>query len=92
MYNQDIIEKAKSDYQELKEMVKNHKGSFNELCEKLNGFNIQQRLFFDFNYGLVQGTIYYDFQTNKINVCQEVDIWDEDEVVEKDYDMEEREV
>lgn len=88
MNNQDIIKKAKEDFKLLKEIINNHKGTFNELCEKLDGFNIQQKLFFDVNFGTIKGMVYYDFQTDKIGLCEEVDIWDESEIINKNYIME----
>lgn len=82
---------AKADYEKLKEIVENHTGSFDELREKLDGFNIQHKLYFDVNFGSIKGLVYYDFQTNKIGLCEEVDIFDEQscEIVSKNYIMEE---
>lgn len=87
----ELLIQAKEDYKELKEIVKKHTGSFDELKEKLDGFNFQHKLFFDVNWGSIKGMVYYDFQTNKIGLCEEVDIFDEQscEIVSKNYIMEE---
>ena len=91
MRMKDLLIKAKEDYKNLKEVVESHKGGLDDLYLKLDGFNIQKKLFFDVNFGTIKAMIYYDFQTEKIGLCEEVDIYDEDscEVVSKNYVMEE---
>ena len=85
----DLELQAREDYLALKNIVENHKGSIADLCIKLDGFNIQKKLFFDVNFGTIKGMVYYDFQTEKIGLCEEIDVWDESEIVIKNYVIEE---
>lgn len=91
MFMKELLMQAKEDYKNLKKVVENHTGTLEELKEKLEGFNLQQKLFFDVNFGIIKAMVYYDFQTNKIGLCEEVDICDKDscEIVSKNYIMEE---
>lgn len=74
MKNKDMISKAKEDYEKLKLFLELYAGTFNDLCDELNGFNISEK-YFDLNFNSITTTIYND--NNKYILCEYIDIWDD---------------
>lgn len=73
-------EKAKEsikNYNELSNIVYNYKGSVEELCDKLGGYNVQNDYeSFDINFKTITATIY---NNNTFSVYEYIDIWDDEE-------------
>ena len=73
-----IYKQAWMDYLKLVELVKGFKGSLEELCKQLNGYNLDnddER--FDLNYGSISATIYA--VECRLFVYECIDIWDDEE-------------
>lgn len=83
----ELQAQAKEDFKSLKEIIENHKGDFAELCEKLNGYDINKKLFFTTQFGTINALVYYDFDKRKMDVCDDVEVWDEEnaEIVDKHF-------
>lgn len=52
-----LYSKACDDLYNLRSLVRNYEGTFDELCEQLNGFNKEAGQYFDVNYGALTMTI-----------------------------------
>lgn len=74
----ELYLQATEDFKNLKSIVENHKGTFGELCTKLEGFDIAKKLYFTVKFNSINALVYYDFSTNKIEVCDDVKVWDEE--------------
>ena len=73
----NIYKKAYSDYIELVDGVREFKGSLEELCDKLGGFNLSMEFErFDLNYKTITATIYYC--NEELFVYRYIDIWDDE--------------
>jgi hypothetical protein len=70
------LEKAVEEYKELRKKITNYTGSFEELCEELNGFNEDEEMF-DINYKSITTTIYN--KNGKIKISEYIDIWNDEE-------------
>lgn len=71
-----IYRQAWEDYLKLVDLVKGYKGSLDQLCKQLNGYNfdsVDER--FDCNYGSITATVY----TVGIEffIYEHLDIWDD---------------
>lgn len=72
----NIYKQAWADYLKLVELVKDFDGKLDQLCEHLNGFNLdhfEER--FDCNFGTLTATIYS--VENELFVFHLIDIWDD---------------
>lgn len=85
----ELLLQAKDDFKNLRNTVRNHKGSMKELMGILRGYYPRNGVFFSVQYGCIDAVIYT--YNNKFYVCEEVDIWDSQncEIVSKGYIMEE---
>lgn len=71
---EEDIKKGLNDYNELKEKVKNYKGTFEELCKELGGFNVCEE-YFDLDYKSITATIKHE--NGKIFLSPwGIEIWD----------------
>lgn len=53
----ELYAHAYSDFFNLKNYLENYEGTFDTLCEQLNGFNKEDGNFFDVNYGVLTVTV-----------------------------------
>lgn len=65
------VQQGIDDYNELKELVSNYKGTFDELYNELNGYN-KKTDSFDLNYKLITTTIYHT--DNVFNLSEKLDV------------------
>lgn len=78
MQKEELIFKAKEDLKELKKIVSSHNGTLEELHSKLNGFGLNRTAFFDVMFNNITATIYFNYETKKVDVCEDVKVWDEE--------------
>ena len=78
MQKKDLVIKAKEDLKELKRIVSSHNGTLEELYSKLSGFGLQKTAFFEVGYNNITATVYFNYDTKKISVCEDVKVWDEE--------------
>ena len=72
--NIEIIEKAIKSYEKLQEIVNSHNGTLEELCDKLNGHNLEDELF-DVNFEWICATILN--KNNKLILSYSIEIWND---------------
>ena len=71
-----IKEMAKTDYLNLVGIVRNSECTFEDLCNRLSGFNFQADYeSFDTNFGCLTATIYEENESRF--VYEYIDIWDD---------------
>jgi hypothetical protein len=75
MTRKDALMQALNDYEELNQIVANHKGTFEELCTQLMGYNLEERLF-DCDYNSITTTVILN-DNNHFELCLTLDIWDD---------------
>lgn len=78
MKKEDLIFKAKEDLKALKKIVLGHNGTLEELYSKLNGFGLNKTAFFDVAFNNITATIYFNYETKKVDVCEDIKVWDEE--------------
>lgn len=72
----ELYAQAWNDLLSLRKLVQNYEGTFDELCEQLNGFNKEDGSFFDVNYGAL--TITIDCTANGYALDERsIDIWND---------------
>lgn len=74
----ELLTQAKEDFDSLQKLVEEHKGSLDELYNKLNGFGLTRVLMFEVVYGNINAVVSYDCGTGKISVTPNIAIWDKD--------------
>lgn len=75
MNNKELYEKALKSYKKLNEIVKNHKGTLEELCDELGGHNFEDDLF-DVNYAWICATV---CKTDKgLSLCNSIELWNDE--------------
>ena len=71
-----MLKQALEEYNELKEIIKNHKGSFSDLCKKLNGYDFVANAFFEGNYKSINFYVNYDLTKKEIVLNDDIRIFD----------------
>lgn len=69
----DAVIEAQDNYQKLQDIV-NSCSTIDELATLLKGYNLKAGLYFDVNFKNIKALVYYDYQSNKISLCDEIDI------------------
>lgn len=70
------LKQGLADYNELTQIVAEFDGTLAELCDKLNGYNLEDT-FFDCNYKSITATIDITDKQTGIEVSHTIDIWDD---------------
>lgn len=78
MQKKDLVIKAKEDLTELKKIVSSHNGTLEELYSKLSGFGLNKTAFFDVVFNNITATVYFNYETKKVDVCEDIKVWDEE--------------
>jgi hypothetical protein len=71
-----ILMKALNDYNEVYKIVKNFNGSFLDLYEYFNGYELENDILFLADYGIVHLLIYYDYKSKRPMLHDSIKIWD----------------
>ena len=72
----NTIENAKRDYHELNDIVTKYKGTFDELCEEVKGYN-KDDYWFDVNFKSITASVYRDDAGN-FKMGDYFDVWKND--------------
>lgn len=76
MSNKELYKKAVENWYKLEDIVKNFKGSLEELCNKLYGHNFEDDLF-DVNYSCFCATI--GIKNNQLFLYDNIELWNDKE-------------
>lgn len=70
----EIYKNALKSWHKLKHIVETFNGTLEELCDKLNGHNLEYDLF-DVNFEMICGTIIKE--ENKLKLTSNIEIWND---------------
>ena len=72
----DRLKQGLADYKELVQIVSEFEGTLQELCDKLDGYNLEDT-YFDCNYKSITATIDIADEQIGIEASRTIDIWDD---------------
>lgn len=72
--NERVIDYAKLSYKKLEKIVNEFNGTLEELCDKLNGHNLDDNLF-DVNFEWICATVLN--KNNKLVLLNSIEIWND---------------